>query len=259
MIPQENLGKAEGQDSEEFRRSLEDLGILIKEMKKYKKSGEKEILIKNLQKNIVRDVEKQIKVFKEMKMSSNEYAKALKKFEISEELSYQEFEKYLNIKLPNYRKNATENFAFPDGSRILKKTGTDQWKAISCSQLLPHHFTIKIRINNYTRDTFSYLGLCKDNFQTAQSKSSPWLDNQLAYKSTGNVYFYNKPTISGNKGYDGNGNILSISYDKNKRVMFEVNGEKQPISVDNLEGPFYFWASLYYTNSEIEIIEVTEL
>ena len=242
-----------------FRKNVEDLEIHVQEMKKHKKSGDKETLIYCLQQNFLQEIEKQIKIHQEIKISNQEFTNELRYFDIREDINYKDFLQGLKITFPPFiERNMTQKYKFPEGSRIWHKTEESQ-KAICCSEQLPPQFKIKICVNNNPGFQNFALGVCQTTFQN-MSKCYPWLPNQIGYNGrNGNIYRLNKPTISGNKSFKENGKIISLIYDKHKTLSFEINEEKQPKQIHNLEGPLYFWASQYRDNSEIEILEVIKL
>ena len=254
-----------GRDSEKLSESIEELDKLISEMKISKKSSDKEALINNLQKNSLKEIEKQIQIHQEMSISQQNYANIVKEFEIMEDMTFGEFKKYIKINSPlvnaEYEPPLLLDYVFPHGSRVWKE-GNNKWRALCCPKLLPSAFRMTIRMNNITHpnDVGISLGICRENFQTHSGSCTPWkADQWVYYSNSGELRQYQKPGISGNKKFNTNGDLVSIVHNKNKTLYFELNGERQPKLFLNLQGPFYFWAVNYYIGTNIEIIEVTEL
>ena len=258
----------EVKDQGEFKSSLEKLNIFITELKRQIESGEKEVLIKSLQTsleaNVLEDIEKQIDIHQKIKVTNNEYAKELKEFQITENFTYTELMKYLSIQHPIGQKmvNVQEfNLTFPNGSKIWKKIESCA-EQICCPQILPPTFKIRIRINNYPPGQSFAVGICKENFVTYNHNrnDNTWLSNQWLYNGyTGNLNSQTNTDITGNANFMRTGAIVSLIYDANKILAFEVDGVRQTKVFQDIQGPFYFWASVYYVNSELEIIDVKEV
>ena len=269
----EYLGKMNGigefkieevKDQGEFKSSLEKLNTLITELKSQIKSGEKKILIGSLQDNVLEDIEKHIDIHQKTIVTNNEYAKELKGFQITENFTYTELMKYLNIQHPIGQKmvNVQDlNLTFPNGSKIWKKIESCA-EQICCPQMLPPTFKIRIRINNYPPDQHFAVGICKVNFVTYKHEwnTRPWLSNQWLYNGyTGDLCSQANTDIKGNAKFGRTGAIVSLIYDTNKILVFEVDGVGQSLVFQDIQGPFYFWASIYHANSELEILDIKEV
>ncbi len=77
------------------------------------------------------------------------------------------------------------------------------------------------------------------------------------YNSNGYKSDSFRPTRYGDE-YSVN-DIISVIYDKNKSVFFEKNGIDMGVAFENVEGPFYLAASLYFNGDGAELLDVIEL
>ena len=264
MMSNGNILTGEAKNHLKFKRSLEELDFQISELTSQRDLGEKENMIRNLQNNMLQEVEKQIEIQKGS--SSKEYAKELREFHISDNFSLEELKKYFNIKLPSQVKTIySENLrcTFPNYSNIWrKKEGLYGDTKVCSPEILPPHFKLSIRVNNNPNVYQRFcLGVCKEKFSTKKSDSyGLWLKDQWAYHGyDGQIQEFGRKSIPGNGKFSASGSIVSLVYQKSKELSFEVNGHLQPRKLYNVEGPFYFWASLFNEESELEILDLLML
>ena len=263
----EERTETEFMDDNEFKKIFQQLEDMIQDTKAFRKSGDLTAQVKSLQKSKLKDVEKQIDLYQKVKENvEKQNRKETENFRLIDDFTYPNIRELIRYSLTGHSKDVTEEFCFPEhpgNSRAWKKIH-EIWYSMSCNHPLPKYFKASFKIRNFTRHTFGFFGISKSNFKTHGGGSLAWMEGQWACTENGYITHFNKGNKEelGNGCLNDNGDIITLVLQKDGHLTFWYNGEKQEHGFqlgEDAQGPFYLAASLFYKDSEIEIVEVLEL
>ena len=263
-----NTGKTEQEETEEFINTSKDFELSVIEIRKWE-NEERSPIIKSMQQNIINKIELQIKkqASKKTGMGGDKFLQnEIAELKITPKVSYSDVTKLFKLSVPFLPEDKTQDYYFPNGSRIWRKGGNkgeETWDSLCCPVQLPLYFRAKFRIKKFIKSTFCLLGVAQKNFQLNKGHFLGWSEGQWGCSEEGFVC-----SNEGGKRIWKHGNVkcgkdrdvISVVYEKFGGLTFEVNGQKQPIGFPlTLKPPLYLCVSLFFRDSIIELIELTKL
>ena len=212
---------------------------------------------------------------KELMKSGKDEKKALLKaeqmvtdFKMQDNLTYDKFKNLFNIQASFLGGGLLEKYGWGKygsgpGGRVITKPKGDKvgWLSYGMNCVLPEFFQIDFRINNFTKHTMIGIGISKKPFETRPGDVISYNGDSWAGTEDGKVYCYEGAKVEeeGNDSATQKGDIMSIVYDSQHKMSFEMNGKRQPKGFVNIEGPFYVYAALAQPETVLELISIAEL
>ena len=269
----------------EIKRMIQDLDVLMKEMDFYNERNQKKEMIDLLKKDILKEVEESFKFDMDLKTLGS--AKPIQfPFWIRHMLD--DYEKFLpNIEsCPDIQrgkkslsKDVTEDYFWFENKerkqRIWQKAVAQSGKSYSyCSPtLLPKEFKLTLKVNNFIQSPFGVFGVSKVNFGLTRGWL-PWTDDQYTFCTEGHGHGY-----PSKRGGELKGNVCELIGDTHicsvmngiqtgdifiltlkNHILSMMHNAKQLLQVfHHVHPPLYFCASLYFDNSQIEILQVLDI
>lgn len=138
--------------------------------------------------------------------------------------------------------------------------GSGVWSTFCTTKPLPKYFRCSVKIHEYNnpQSGWRYVGLSANSCTDVGSyfsKAVAWwaLHNNNGIWSKSDGY-----KGRGGVTYEKAGDIVTIIYDREKTIKFEVNGKDTGQSFQYIEGPFYL-ACADCSHSHFEIVDLTFL
>lgn len=132
--------------------------------------------------------------------------------------------------------------------------------SVRTQKYLPTFFRANIRVKPTGSLGWFVVGITRLNF-SVDEKQFMWHNKEIkdcyVFSSNGHISDCYGPSRYGEE-YSFN-DIITVKYDKCKNISFEKNGKNLGVAFENVDGPFYLAASLYFTGDSVELMEVIEL
>eukprot|EP00826_Nyctotherus_ovalis_P024103 TRINITY_DN1862_c0_g4_i1.p1 TRINITY_DN1862_c0_g4~~TRINITY_DN1862_c0_g4_i1.p1 ORF type:complete len:405 (-),score=102.91 TRINITY_DN1862_c0_g4_i1:87-1301(-) len=165
----------------------------------------------------------------------------------------------LSAKVCEACKEKIAGINWTNGTKITQ--GTDPaWLTFSSSELMPAYFKCRVKVHQAVAPEKGnrFIGVSKNKCDSTDGYFNT-SENWWALHNDKGIW--SKDAEGGERGkvtYQNAGDIVTVVYDKTKKLRFEVNGVSTEQSFDGIEGPFYL-ACADATASQYEIIEITPL
>ena len=161
-------------------------------------------------------------------------------------------------------KEEIDEFLWSNNSKSFT-ANKDGWRSLISSRQLPEHFSVSIKVIELRGvDNCSNGGIGVTTQSTITPKScigNKDTEYAIMPQYKGGCFIYggkNNNPINYGKEYK-NGDIITIIYGKNKSLSFVINNENQGVAFENIKGPFYLMASLFFSGSQLDILGVSPI
>jgi len=216
-------------------------------------------------KDVKESSEEQKMSIQEVKLETSTMKKSIQKLESTNDIQ-KKIEENVNklssliTDSPRKLPKVYTNYGWEKWGRIYNHNINKSVFSVRTQNYLPTYFKARVRVKPTGLLGWYVVGLTRVYFNV-DGKQFMWHNKEVkdcyVYNSNGYKSDNYRPAKYGEE-YTVN-DVISITYDINKNISFERNGKDLGVAFENVEGPFYLAASLYFNGDGVELLDVTEL